>query len=230
MLLLPKFRWIIQKCQRNNVSFEPVTPSQSNSSADQPSACQWWLFIHHETSTGSSLWSPGQQPWQLSPQLTGSSFRLLWAWPCLAIEANIAHQTKQFMSRSNFDLGPPKNAIALGKWKDLDMWGHKTLIGIVWGKNVNWDKTCATSFDLTGYFWISCSFSYIYAFFLNRFFSASVLVLFPAGDPVTWSVTRWFRSKAWDGSFFTAGVCLALSSLTSTCFCLKGSVYGVSCL
>lgn len=108
MLLLPKFRWIIPKYQRNYFSFESVTPSQSNASADQPSACQWWLFIHRETSTGSSLWSPGQQPWQLSPQLTGSSFRLLWAWPCLAIEANIAHQTKQFMTRSNFDLGPPE--------------------------------------------------------------------------------------------------------------------------
>lgn len=98
----------IKKCQKNGISSESVTPSRSNSSDDQPSACQWWFFIHHETSAGSTLWSPGQQLWQLSPQSTGSSFRLLWAWPCPAIEANIAHQTKQFMTRSNFDLGPPE--------------------------------------------------------------------------------------------------------------------------
>lgn len=108
MSLEPKFRWIHQKCQENGFSFQSPASSQCNSSDNQSSACQWWLFIHHETSTGSTLWSPGQQHWQLSPQSAGSSFKLLWAWPCPAIEANIGHQTKQFMTRSNFDLGPPE--------------------------------------------------------------------------------------------------------------------------
>lgn len=80
------------------------------------------------------MWSPGQQHWQLSPQSTGSSFKLLWAWPCPAIEANIGHQTKQFMTRSNFDLGPPEMPLPSENKKIQTCGGHKTGIGIVWKK------------------------------------------------------------------------------------------------
>lgn len=73
-----------------------------------PRACQWWtitVFIHHETSTGSISWSPGQQCWQPSPQ---SSLRFYGLGLPSAIEANAGYQTEQFMTQPGFDLGPPE--------------------------------------------------------------------------------------------------------------------------
>lgn len=51
-----------------------------------------------------------------------------------------------------------------------------------------------------------------------------------AADPAKSGFARWFQSKSREDSLFTTGVYLALSLFASTCFCLKDSVYGVSCL
>lgn len=165
------------QCLKNSISFEFVTSSRFNSSNHPTSACQWWLFIHDESFAESTPWSPGQQPWQLSPQSTGSSFGLLWAWPCPAVEENIAHQTKQFMARSNFDLGPPKMPLLSENENNLEMWGHKTAFGIVWEK-----MWIGTKQNLCSFIWshgLLLNFMFINFFCcLNRFFPASELVLF----------------------------------------------------
>lgn len=119
---------------------------------------------------------------------------------------------KQFMTWSNFDLGPPEMPLPSENEKNQTCGDIKQWLAVCVKCELGQDKPRVTSFDLTGYFRIH---AFILIFYpRNRLFSASVLVLFSllvqSPDQV---LLNGFRGQPGGDSLFTAGVCLALPCL-----------------
>lgn len=193
-LLQPKSRWIHRKCQLQVWVCDSLPSSLIPAMIVPLHANDGSLFsLHWEHPVVPRTTTLAAKPtvnWLLCCAFMGLALPRYWG--------KYRPSNKQFMTWSNFDLGPPEMPLPSENEKIQTCGDIKQWLAVCVKRELGQDKTRVTSCDLTGYFRIH---AFILIFYPpeQTLFRLSTGSISPPG-PVTWSgFAQWFQSTAWGG-------------------------------